>query len=241
MIRELWPGGPRFREEDGVHRVGADSVLLADFAKNVRIKKNRRAIDLGCGSGIISVLMALNEPGLHVDAIDIQPRAVKLALENTELSGLTGRITVIEGDLRRHRDFLQSGAYDFAVSNPPYNPHGSGKRHAMPEHTAARDDALCALGELCLTARFLTRWGGSLFLVHKPEYLSNIFRAITENGFEPKRLRLVQHNISSPPNLVLIEARRGGKPSLKIEAPLILTNENGSDTDEVRRIYRLNK
>jgi tRNA1Val (adenine37-N6)-methyltransferase len=47
----------------------------------------------------------------------------------------------------------------------------------------------------------------------------------------------VQYRAASAPNLVLIESRRGGKPSLKIEAPLILTDENGNDTEEVKRIY----
>ena len=238
MVSELWPGGPAFKEEDDVHRVGADSVLLADFAAGARAANKRLAADLGCGSGIISVLLALNDPSLHIDAIEIRPRAAVLAGENAALSGLSNRVKIVEGDLRRHRDFLQSGAYDFAVSNPPYNHSGSGARHANSGLAAARDDELCTLGDLCLTAKYLIRWGGSFFLVHKPERLAVIFGALSANGFEPKRLRFVQHNASSPPNLVLVESLRGGKPSLNVGAPLILTNEDGSESDEVKRIYR---
>lgn len=239
MISELWPGGPVFKEEDGVHRVGADSVILADFTVGARHRKTERAADLGCGSGIISVLMAWSIPGLLVDAVELQPRAAVLARENAELSGLSDRITVIEEDLRRHREFLQSGAYDFTVSNPPYNPRGSGKRHANANLAAARDDLRCTLDDLCRAAKYLTRWGGSLFLVNKPGRLSDTFRALSANGFEAKRLRFIQHDLSSPPNLVLIEARRGGNPSLSVEAPLFLTNEDGGDSDEIKRIYRM--
>lgn len=239
MIRELWPGGPRFKEETGVQRIGADSILLADFTGRTGTGKSKRAADLGCGAGIISILLAWNDPGLHVDAIEIQPHAVKLASENAELSGLAGRITIIEGDLRRHRDFLQSGAYDITVSNPPYNPHGSGKRCVNTNKAAARDDELYPLDDLCNTAGYLTRWGGSFFLVHRPERLCAVFSSLTTHGLEPKRIRFVQHTPSSPPNLVLIESRRGGKPSLKVEAPLILANKDGRDSDEVKAIYRI--
>ena len=238
MVKELWPGGPCFKEESGVFRIGADSVLLANFADGARIKKKKRAIDLGCGSGIISVLLALSNPELHIDGIELQPRAARLASENVELCGLAGRINIIEGDLRRHREFLYSGAYDFTVSNPPYNPLGSGKRTANADLAAARDDELCTLGDLCRTARYLTRRGGSFFLVNKPERLSEILRALSINSFEPKRIRFVHHKRSSPSNLVLIESRHGGNPSLKVEAPLILLNDDNGDTDEIKSIYK---
>ena len=239
MLQELWNGGPVFREEDGVQRVGADSVLLADFAVKSNLKNKKRAADLGCGSGIISVLLGIKEPGLLVDAVELRHGAAELARENAGLAGLSDRINVIEGDIRRHRSFMQSGAYDLAVSNPPYNPHGGGKSHSNPGLASARDDGQCTPGDLCRAASYLVRWGGSFLIVHKPERLAVIFRALSANGFEPKRVRFVQHAASSPPNLVLIESRRGGKPSLAVEAPLILTNADGSDSDEVRSIYRI--
>ena len=74
-------------------------------------------------------------------------------------------------------------------------------------------------------------------MVHRPERLSEIFCALTRHGLEPKRLRMVQYKSGHAPNLVLIEARRGGKPGLNIEKPLILCCEDGSDTEEVREIY----
>ena len=74
-------------------------------------------------------------------------------------------------------------------------------------------------------------------LVHKPERISDIFRSLNKSSFEPKRIRFVQFKSTSAPNLVLIESRRGGNPSLKVEAPLILVNEDGSDSDEIKMIY----
>ena len=237
MIDELWPGGPRFKDAKGVYRVGTDSVLLAHFVGSSRQKKRTRAIDLGCGSGVIPILLAWRDAGLSVDGIDIQPDSVKSATENAELSGLSGRISITLGDLRRHREFLQPGAYDIAVANPPYYTPGSGKRSGDASRSTARCEELCPLDELCLAAGFLLRWGGGFSLVHKPQRLADVFRAMDKSGLEPKRIRFVQYKKSSPPSLVLIESRRGGKPSLKAEAPLILKNDDGSDSDELKLAY----
>ena len=238
-ISELWSGGPLFKEEDGVFKIGADSVLLAGFAAGSTLRKPKRAADLGCGSGIIAVLLALNDPGLYVDAVDINKHAAELTLENAKLCGLADRITVVEGDLRAHSSLFQSGAYDLTISNPPYNRHGSGKHPSDAGLISARNDATCTLDDLCRAAGYLTRWGGSFFLVHKAERLSEVFLSLSASGFEPKRLRFVQHRQNSPPGIVLLESRRGGKPSLNVEAPLILFNEDGAESDEVKAFYHL--
>jgi len=238
MIDELWPGGPRFKEESGVFRLGTDSVLLAHFTRSSRIKKRKRAIDLGCGSGIISVLLAWEDSALLIDGVEIQPRAAGLALENAVLCGLDGQINIVEGDLRRYRELFQAGAYDLSVSNPPYYTLGSGKSSADAGIAASRSDVSCTLDDICRAAGYLTRWGGAFFLVHKTERLADVFRSLSGAGLEPKRLRFVQHKRDSPPSLVLVESRRGGNPSLDIEAPLILANGDGGDSDEVKKIYR---
>ena len=237
MTDTLWPSGPRFIDKSGVFKLGTDSVLLAHFAGSPGIKKGKLAADLGCGSGIISIILAWNHEDLHVDGIEIQSDAAKLAVENAKLCNLSDRVNIIEGDLRQHRDIFKSGAYDFVVANPPYYCTKSGKVAATSSIAAARSEEFCTLDDICNAANYCTRWGGSFMLVHKPERLADIFRSLNNAGFEPKRLRFVQHKATSAPNLVLIESRRGGKPSLTVESPLILANDDGSDTVEVKEIY----
>ncbi|MCL2409770.1 MAG: methyltransferase [Oscillospiraceae bacterium] len=234
MIDELWPGGPQFIDDDSVFRLSTDSVLLAHFAKNIRAKK---AVDLGCGSGIISTLLAWNNPEICIDGVEIASRAVNLARQNAELNGLNARINVIEGDLRCYRELFTAGGYDLCVSNPPYFAQGRGKLASGAGMAAARSEEFCTFADICKAAGYLVRWGGSLTLVHKPERLAEIFRELYNTGFEPKRMRFVQHKSVSMPSIVLIESRRGGNPSLTVEAPLILVNDDGSDSDEVKAIY----
>ena len=197
---ELWPGGPRFRQAEGSFRLSTDSVLLAHFAADVRAKS---VFDLGCGAGVLTVLLHVSHPDARVDGIEIQPASAALCRENLAENGFDAD-GIHTGDLRAHRSLLQAGAYDLVVSNPPYFPSDSGYTAPAENRAAARDERFCTL---------------------------------TAHGLEPKRLRTVQHRESSAPNLVLIEARRGGKPGLAIEAPLILTAPDGSDSGEVKQIY----
>lgn len=231
---ELWPGGPKFIRDNELFSLGTDSVLLAHFASK---GKARRACDLGCGTGIISVLLAFYNLSLTVDGIELQHDSAEAARRNVSLNGLDGRLTVIDGDLRAHRTLLTAGMYDLVVANPPYYPSGSGKSAGADNRAVAREERLCKLGDICAAAAYLTRWGGRFALVHKPERIAEIICNLSKFGLEPKRLRFVQYKALSAPSLVLLESRRGGRPSLTVEPPLILTDGAGNDTEEVKEIY----
>ena len=101
----------------------------------------------------------------------------------------------------------------------------------------ARDERTCTMQDICAAMAYLTRWGGSAALVHRPERLSELLCALTDAGLEPKRLRTVAHTAHAAPSLVLVEARRGGKPGLKLLPPLALCAPDGTDSEEIRRIY----
>ena len=231
-MSELWKNGPSF--EDGSFKVSTDSVLLASFAS----PKGKNGIDIGCGSGIISLIMLCTNETLHMTGIDVNEDAAETASSNIQRNGLSARYKVICGDIREHRKLFNTGSFDFAVCNPPYYPENSGKLSSDTEKALARGETLCTLEDICKAAAYLLPTGGSFYLVHKPERLSEIFCTMTKYSIEPKRLREVQYRIGRAPNLVLIEGRRGGRKGISVEAPLILTNEDGTETKEMLEIYR---
>jgi tRNA1(Val) A37 N6-methylase TrmN6 len=231
-MSELWKNGPSF--EDGSFKVSTDSVLLASFAS----PKGKNGIDIGCGSGIISLIMLCTNETLHMTGIDVNEDAAETASSNIQRNGLSARYKVICGDIREHRKLFNTGSFDFAVCNPPYYPENSGKLSSNTVKALARGETLCTLEDICKAAAYLLPTGGSFYLVHKPERLSEIFCTMTKYAIEPKRLREVQYRIGRAPNLVLIEGRRGGRKGISVEAPLILTNEDGTETKEVLEIYR---
>jgi len=232
---ELWRGGPRFRQTEESFKLSTDSVLLADFANMSRV---RTCLDLGSGAGVLCVLLAYKNPMVSITGIELQPVCASLSRENLSKNGLDGRVGIITGDLREYRQLTAAESFDFVVSNPPYFAERSGYSAPLEHRAASREERSCTLGDICAAAGWALRWGGSFALVHRPERLSEIFCAMTGAGIEPKRLRMVSHSALKAPSLVLIEGRRGGKSGLRIEAPLILTDSEGSETDEAQRIYR---
>jgi tRNA1Val (adenine37-N6)-methyltransferase len=118
-------------------------------------------------------------------------------------------------------------------------PPAAAPHHPAASRAAAREESACTLEELCSAAAFLLRTGGGFFVVYRPERLAELFCAMADCGIEPKRLRMVQNTAFSAPSLVLAEGRRGGRPGLRMEPPLILHESDGCETAEYKRIYHI--
>jgi tRNA1(Val) A37 N6-methylase TrmN6 len=174
---------------------------------------------------------------MSVTGIDILPESVALAERAAVENGLTDRLTFRQGDLRQVRSLFSPGSFDLVVCNPPYYPPTSGKLSADSALRSARAEVSCTLEDVCQAAAHLLRWGGSFCLVHKPERLADLCCTLRSNGLEPKRLREVCKQAGSAPSLLLMEGRRGGKPGLTIQAPLLLQTADGSPTAELDAIY----
>ena len=230
----LCEDGYRFVYDDALFPPGTDTFLLSSLP---RLKDGMRVCDLGCGTGLLALLLLQRQHNLSVTGIDIQPRAVALACAAAEANGLTDRLTFRTADLRRLKDVLPAGSFDLAVCNPPYYPPRSGFVAEAEAIRTARSEVDCSLEDVCRSAAYLLRWGGSFCLVHKPERLTDLCCALREHGLEPKRLRFVCKTAGAAPSLLLLESRRGGKPGLSIEAPLILQNADGTPSTEVDAIY----
>lgn len=234
MYNEFWPNGPKFLS-DRAFSIGTDAVMLYAFCRGIRAKK---VCDLGCGSGVIGQLLAFSNENICVTGVEIQKSSAEAAVENAKLNGLETRFQIVCGDLREHKKLcLSSGSFDLVVMNPPYFRENSGKTVSDDATAIARDERFCTLEDACKAASYLTKWGGRFCMVHRPERLAEVLTNMSVNGLEPKRLRFVHHRADAAPALILVEALRGGKPGLTISPPLILTNPNGSDTEEVREIY----
>ena len=95
----------------------------------------------------------------------------------------------------------------------------------------------CTLEDVARAAAYLLRWGGSFCIVHKPERLTDLLCTLRTAALEPKRLCFVCNRGDAAPSLVLLEARRGGKPGLTVEPPLILQTPDGTPAPEVDAIY----
>lgn len=226
-MEDLWNG---VCMENGPFRLGTDSVACAWFA---RFPAGSRVCDLGCGSGAISLMLLAGDPSLQVTGIELMPEAAALARKNAEHNQLP--FTVLEADLRNIRALPPAGSMDGVISNPPYFPVGSGFA-AKGALAQARSEETCTLPQLAAAMSRLLKTGGRAVLVHRPERLADLIWYFRQENLEPKRIRFVRHRQESPVSLVLLEARKGGRPGLTYEHDLILFDDAG-ETEEYKRMY----
>lgn len=228
----LWPGGWTFCFGDGAFKPSTDSFLLGSFPP---LRRSWRVCDLGAGTGLLGLLLLAREPSLTVTGLELSPAACALA-ERTAANGLTGRLVTLPCDLRERQQLPQAGTFDLAVSNPPYFPAGGGKT-ALGSRGDARSELTCTMAQLCGAASYLLRSGGQFCLVYRPERLAELLETLRRYRLEPKVLRFVQKNGVSAPSLVLLACRKDGRTGLTVQPPLLLQNADGTETEELRRIY----
>ena len=217
MIRQdfLWEGGPSFYFDTELFPPSTDSFALGYFAAP---KSGSRVCDLGCGTGLLGALRMARNAGLTVHNVERQERALALAGRTFAENGWQAEFAL--GDLRDAAVLPAAGTMDYAVSNPPYFRAGSGASAPEPSRQSAREESNCTIADVCTAAARVLRWGGSFAVVYRPERLVDLLVSLRAHGMEPKRLRFVQ--TKDVPSLVLVESRRGGKPGLTVEPPLII-------------------
>ena len=231
---QLCPGGLRIVYDDALFRPSTDSFLLSSLP---RLKSGMRVCDLGCGTGLLGLLLLQRQPQLTVTGLELNAEAAALGRRCAAENGIEDRLSIRQGDLREVRGLFPTGSFDLVVCNPPYYPPHSGRVASKEALCHARAEVTCTLEDVCAAASYLLRWGGRFCLVQKPERLTDALCALRAHAIEPKRLRLVCAAAGAAPSLFLLEGCRGGKSGLGIQPPLILQDDHGAPIPEVDAIY----
>ena len=216
---------------------GTDAYLLSAFC---RTQPKGRAADLGCGTGVISLLLAARGKFARIYAVEAQEQFAALAKRNAELNGFSDTVPVLFRDVRELRAAEFGGELDAIVSNPPYMRADSGYACTHGEKQIARHEVKGDLFDFTAAAARCLRFGGSLYTVYRPDRLETLFAALKAAKFAPKRMLFVQDAPDRAPSMVLCEARLGGHEGLTLLPTLILREsaENGAPlTARAQRIY----
>ncbi len=233
-LDDLQRNGYRIIQKEGKFCFGMDAVLLSVFA---RVKPGETVLDLGTGTGIIPILLEAKTQGRHFTGLEIFPESADMARRSVALNGLEERIAIVQGDIKEAGSLFAPASFDVITSNPPYMTGKHGLTNPDPEKAAARHELLCTLEDVVRAAAYLARTGGRFYMVHRPFRLAEIIRTLSQYHMEPKRMRMVHPYADREPNLVLIESVRGGRPRMTVERPLIVFEEPGKYTEEVRTVY----
>lgn len=221
-------------QSDEGFRFGIDAVLLADFAAG---SIRGRICDLGCGNGILPILLCARTNDAVFTGLEIQEASIALAEKSIAYNHLEERIRITKGDIREAVSIFDPASFDVVISNPPYMPKGHGRSKQNDALAIAREERLCTLGDVARAAAHLLPAKGRFFMVHRPGRLVEIFTVLRENRLEPKRLRMVHPFFDRAPTMVLVEAVKEAGAELRIEPPLVVYESEGVYTEEALRAY----
>lgn len=233
-IDDLQRNGYQIIQDPARFCFGMDAVLLSGFAK---AKEGDKVLDLCTGTGIIPILMEAKTKADKFSALEIQEDSADMARRSVLLNHLEEKIDIVTGDVKEADTLFKAASFDVITCNPPYMTGQHGLQNKDEAKTIARHEVLCTLEDVIRAASRLLKPGGNFYMVHRPFRLSEIMVLLHEYKLEPKRMQLVYPYVDKEPNMVLIEANRGGKPRLTVEKPLIVYKEPGVYMPEIYDVY----
>lgn len=233
-IDELHRNGYQIIQNPNKFCFGMDAVLLSGFAK---VKQNETCLDLGTGTGIIPILLEAKTLGKQFVGLEIQEESASMARRSVLLNKQEEKVQIVTGDIKEASSIFGAASFDVVTSNPPYMTNQHGLQNPDLPKAIARHEVLCTLDDVVREAARVLKPNGRFYMVHRPFRLVEIISCMTKYKLEPKRMKFVYPYVDKEPNMVLIEAIKGAKSMVKVEAPLIVYKEPNVYTDEIYDIY----
>lgn len=216
---------------------GIDSVLLSDFAKN--IKNDALVMDLGTGTGIIPTLLCAKTKLKKVIGIEIQEEVCEMANRSIELNNLKNKFEIINDNILNLNKIYEKNTFDVVITNPPYKKKNTGILNESNKKIISRHEVTATLEDFIKVAKEMLKDKGEFYMVHRPDRLVDIFSIMRKYKLEPKLLRFVFSEKEQPPKLILIKGVKNAKPFLKIEKNLYIYDENKNYSKEIKEIYNI--
>lgn len=228
----MYKGLKLIQDKDG-YCFTQDSVTLSHF---VKATNKETIVELGSGSGVISLLLAHKTEACQIIAIELQDRLYDMSKRSVLYNNLENKIKVINERMQDAYKFLGQGVIDVVCVNPPYD---KVVKPVPSEKDICRYEIEVTLEEVIISAEKLLKFGGRFYMIHRGERLADIITLLRQYKLEPKRLTPIQPTPKKNVDTIIIEARKGGNPFLRFDKPIIIYDDNGKYTKEAKTIYNI--
>ncbi len=229
-IEDLQYEGLKIIQNKVLYSFTSDSVILANFLK---IKPKETALEIGGGSGVISILATKKTRAKKIYAFELQERMFDLFQKNIKLNNLEEKIEVFNENIINYRKHIEFGSIDVVFSNPPYKRDGSCELNENESKRIARHEKYLPLKDLCRCASDILKFGGRFYVVYDADRSCELISELMKNKLEPKRMFFTE-NGKGKTILVVIEAVKGGKHSVTVLPNLVTNDKNGDYLQKVK-------
>ncbi|MGD9950804.1 MAG: tRNA1(Val) (adenine(37)-N6)-methyltransferase [Desulfobulbus sp.] len=221
------------------YRFSIDAVLAAQFSLP---KRGQRVLDLGCGCGIIGLILAYRIPGLVVHGVELQSELASLARNNILANGFASRMEILEGDVCSLNQVVEAESYDHVFCNPPYGTADGGRINPHSQAAFARHELNGSLEDFIRAAAFSVRNRGHVVFIYPARRGATLLQILFHHRLTPKRMQpIYSYPGPNSARLLLVEAVKNGGEQLEILAPFyIYQQQNGAYSQAMQALYQEN-
>lgn len=211
-------------QHPNVFKVGTDAVLLGALAQLPKVDSPLKILEIGSGTGIVSLMLAQRFQKAHLTAIEISEEAFQLSERNFLASPFSGRLKATHGCVTT---FKSDNKYNLIVSNPPYFSDGTRGKLAHARHaTHLTFETLISSAKDCLSTN-------GLFTVIIPyEALSNFTSICVQHNLSLVKKTIIKNKASALPKRVVASFSTQFSNADASKNTLIIRNENGDFSND---------
>lgn len=214
---------------------GVDSVLLANFASEIRPKS--KVIDFGCGNGILELLLSAKTKAQKIWGVEIQEDVANLAKRNIKLNHLEDRVEILQANVKKLDQYFSQDTFDAVISNPPYMKADKGLMNENRQKRIARHEMEATLEDFVRMSFFLLKDKKPLYMIYRTERLVDLIACFRQYKIEPKEIRMIQSKMGQAPQLFLVKGIKNAGIELRMKEPLVVYEKDGEYTEEILKIY----
>ena len=210
----------------------SDSVILSNL---VNIHDNQMAVDLCTGSGVIALLLSAKHKLKKVYGIELQDRLADMAKRSVLLNN-EKVVEIVNDNLINISKKIGNELFDVVTCNPPYEDKYE-EKSSYSEIDICKNEISVNLEEIVKEGSHLLKFGGLFYMIHRARRLVDVVVLFRKYNLEPKNIYLIYPKKDKNCDTFIIAGKKGGKPSLVIPKPIIVNDENGNLTEEVKALY----
>ena len=215
---DLFDYGLKIYQNKDAFKFSLDSILLAEFVE--KKKDIKTIVDFCTGNGAVPLILS-TKFNCKLMGFEIQKNPYDLAYNSVVMNNLEDKIKIIHDDLANALEYILPETVDVVTVNPPYFKYDPESNINMEREKAiARHEIETNLDNIFRSAKYILKNKGTLYMVHRPERLSEIINIMGEYKFAVKRLQFIYSDYNKSAIMVLIKATKNGLEGVKVNPPI---------------------